>query len=490
MTIFFTQWALWEKMTFCLGLAIVFAIILGFTKNLYARWRLRSYSTVDAQVLDPSPNMLESRIASSCAAPFGIRALESGVEIEGVWISGPNTPVASCPGSPLSSPAGSISSLCIDESNTTTFAVADLAGAATDSIQSSVQSWSSTSRRISDSGSVASWTIDSHGIKQAETYRPQPSSTPAANMPQASSHSHEPRRSNSSSADRTLKRTLTSSSDGNYKPRSSSTMPTSPTISRSNSERKRISQDHSSASTETTKGYLVEPEVDLRLLYSHRLSHVAETGQLIPRTKKSPVVSGEWPRMNATRDTRSRYPPISMNNRRVSKSLPTSPTSEKQDPFDVAAPNPSMTPSSVSVTNNRVLDSPTMDTSQAEPLSVRDDHDPVTVPTLPRDFYEQHSGAVSAIAMLSKPKAARSTSTNFEHERGSKVLRRVNDDFEILRAGTISDMQPEERVSRSRQETLESGKKGPRRLSKERPQANRDKNSFIEVLYGNERRPR
>ena len=32
--------------------------------------------------------------------PFGVRALESGIEVDGVWISKSNTPVGSLPGSP------------------------------------------------------------------------------------------------------------------------------------------------------------------------------------------------------------------------------------------------------------------------------------------------------------------------------------------------------------------------------------------------------
>ena len=32
--------------------------------------------------------------------PFGVRALESGIEVEGVWISGTNTPAGSTPGTP------------------------------------------------------------------------------------------------------------------------------------------------------------------------------------------------------------------------------------------------------------------------------------------------------------------------------------------------------------------------------------------------------
>lgn len=36
--------------------------------------------------------------------PFGIRAIESGVEVDGVWISRSNTPNQSAPGSPASEP--------------------------------------------------------------------------------------------------------------------------------------------------------------------------------------------------------------------------------------------------------------------------------------------------------------------------------------------------------------------------------------------------
>ena len=32
--------------------------------------------------------------------PFGVRALESGIEVEGVWVSGTNTPAGSTPGTP------------------------------------------------------------------------------------------------------------------------------------------------------------------------------------------------------------------------------------------------------------------------------------------------------------------------------------------------------------------------------------------------------
>ena len=41
--------------------------------------------------------------------PFGVRAIENGIEVEGVWISRSNTPVSSNQGSPVSSPIGDTS---------------------------------------------------------------------------------------------------------------------------------------------------------------------------------------------------------------------------------------------------------------------------------------------------------------------------------------------------------------------------------------------
>ena len=46
---------------------------------------------------------------SSTEIPFGVRAIENGIEVEGVWISRSNTPVSSNQGSPTSSPIGDTS---------------------------------------------------------------------------------------------------------------------------------------------------------------------------------------------------------------------------------------------------------------------------------------------------------------------------------------------------------------------------------------------
>jgi hypothetical protein len=59
--------------------------------------------------------MIEAQRAYHDEIPFGIRALENGVEVAGVWISRSNTPVPSCQGSPASSAMASTVSSVLDE---------------------------------------------------------------------------------------------------------------------------------------------------------------------------------------------------------------------------------------------------------------------------------------------------------------------------------------------------------------------------------------
>lgn len=100
---FFNDWALWEKMTFVLACAIVCTIGAGLIKLWLDTRQLKKYAAKEAIQKAATPNMVESRMLSDEEKgdiPFGIRAIEKGWEVEGVWLSAPNTPV---PGSPVSS---------------------------------------------------------------------------------------------------------------------------------------------------------------------------------------------------------------------------------------------------------------------------------------------------------------------------------------------------------------------------------------------------
>ena len=116
--VFFNSWQLWQKMTFVsdppclcpppanaipkvLACGIVLTILIGLIKVAFDKNRLRKYSKVDKGKRAQSPEMLEAqpvtqvREETKDEIPFGIRAIQSGIEVDGVWISRTNTPVGS-----------------------------------------------------------------------------------------------------------------------------------------------------------------------------------------------------------------------------------------------------------------------------------------------------------------------------------------------------------------------------------------------------------
>lgn len=73
-------------------------------KLTYNKWRLRKYTAVAEtkaalrREMQHTASLKRGR-SQRQQIPFGVRALESGIEVDGVWISGTNTP-SSMPGSP------------------------------------------------------------------------------------------------------------------------------------------------------------------------------------------------------------------------------------------------------------------------------------------------------------------------------------------------------------------------------------------------------
>ncbi|KAL8673375.1 MAG: hypothetical protein Q9168_002201 [Polycauliona sp. 1 TL-2023] len=96
---FWNSWQLWEKLTF------VTVIFLGLLKVAHNHWKLRKYTRVAQRKAADRENGLErapsvQRRKRGNDIPFGVRAIESGIEVDGVWISRSNTPANSTPGSP------------------------------------------------------------------------------------------------------------------------------------------------------------------------------------------------------------------------------------------------------------------------------------------------------------------------------------------------------------------------------------------------------
>lgn len=79
---------------------------LGCLKLVYNHWRLRKYTTIAATTAAQPQDMQQTtppRRRGDPGVPFGVRALESGIEVDGVWHSRSNTPAPSLPDSPMSS---------------------------------------------------------------------------------------------------------------------------------------------------------------------------------------------------------------------------------------------------------------------------------------------------------------------------------------------------------------------------------------------------
>ena len=81
-----------------LGCAIVVTVLLGCGKLIYTHWRLRKYAAVESEKKEQAIHRQMSQQrkcrepGDSDLVPFGIRALESGIEVDGVWVSPGNTP--------------------------------------------------------------------------------------------------------------------------------------------------------------------------------------------------------------------------------------------------------------------------------------------------------------------------------------------------------------------------------------------------------------
>ncbi|KAH9827104.1 hypothetical protein Tdes44962_MAKER03073 [Teratosphaeria destructans] len=95
---FFMGWPMWEKLTFVLACAIFVTVACAAVKLAYNHYRLRKFTTLEREKREQSLHRQMSQRqrprgeAAANDVPFGVRAIESGVEVEGVWISRPNTP--------------------------------------------------------------------------------------------------------------------------------------------------------------------------------------------------------------------------------------------------------------------------------------------------------------------------------------------------------------------------------------------------------------
>ncbi|KAI1104185.1 hypothetical protein F4804DRAFT_204982 [Jackrogersella minutella] len=99
---FFTNWELWQQMTFVLAAAIVVVFFAGLVKLWWLSRFLRKHEVLDLEKRARQMEMQKSGIPAGkrIDIPFGVRAIQSGIEVDGIWISLPSTPIEIGGGSP------------------------------------------------------------------------------------------------------------------------------------------------------------------------------------------------------------------------------------------------------------------------------------------------------------------------------------------------------------------------------------------------------
>ncbi|KAK3396544.1 hypothetical protein B0T20DRAFT_337055, partial [Sordaria brevicollis] len=97
--IFFMSWELWQQMTFALAVAIAAVFAAGLVKLWWTNRILRRQEILDEEKKARIDDMRSSGIrpnsskrAAASSIPFGVRAIQSGVQVDGIWISRPATP--------------------------------------------------------------------------------------------------------------------------------------------------------------------------------------------------------------------------------------------------------------------------------------------------------------------------------------------------------------------------------------------------------------
>ncbi|KAJ9630462.1 hypothetical protein H2203_000983 [Taxawa tesnikishii (nom. ined.)] len=428
---FFVDWALWEKMTFVLACAIVLTICAGGLKLWYTTRRNKKYSAIQSiqakrasirsklsrrgTLKSRFGSMREKRVGSE--VPFGIRAIESGIEVEGVWISRSNTPAST------------------RENSVVTFtqfknalprhnSMIDLS-----KLEAQIESCS---EDITDSRPASMERYSKETSAASDLTAPSGSPTPETTANLINPMQHE---------------RATSSGHGSEFSRNGSSG----------------SNEFSSAPAAVVSPQPCTPNhASLDLLEEHRMSHIAETGQLLPRTRR-PGHSGEWASI-------------------ASQPVTPPPAPYGQQHTDYFS-HGSTSPTTPSTADPNYANS--FATSQASQIPPTLRPDPAIVPaTQPINWSLQES---NQIPDRETPPEEGLRRPSFSHD--THVLRHVNSGFVILKPGTlgvpapVDEQQQTQHPSRTRSSSTGSnvaeGK--PRKLQKRRKPSEESTRSSFEA---------
>ncbi|KAK0276766.1 hypothetical protein LTR35_010159 [Friedmanniomyces endolithicus] len=289
--VFFFDWKLWEKLCFALACAIVVTVLLGALKLGYTHWRLRKYTAVaEKEQRGQAIQRQMSQRRRHDAVPFGIRALESGIETEGVWVSRPNTPE----GHSRESSAGSLmlkqyprsyEDVDIEKSIPRVHQKARSRSPAIPGTRLSSHFGRTVSEeRVTTSHTSRDFSPDAAIIQGARSRHPPLSFAKYSNTP------HVHRYSSTLTSLESLEAAQRASVDA-IRRASTSIHPDSPSSSEDSSHSGHDLEPISASapllfSQPIPRPRMRQQSVDFGLMQTHRLSQAAETGQLTPRVRK------------------------------------------------------------------------------------------------------------------------------------------------------------------------------------------------------------
>ncbi|RMY00090.1 hypothetical protein D0867_11867, partial [Hortaea werneckii] len=287
----FDSWALWQKLTFGLGCAMVATILIGCIKLGYTRWKLRKYTVLAEQekkeqslARQMSQRRSKPYGTSKEEIPFGIRALESGIEVNGVWVSRPNTPESH-------SRESSATSVGLKQPNRTSFdydvekqqhRISDRPSAK--STSPSARRWSSTSDRANSAEQRWSKQSSRDLSPDVTIQKPPRSRHPPCSYSRYSNIPYSYRDSSALTTYEGLEAIHRASSSIHIDGGSGSS-----SSSQGSDDNGTISAAAPRLFTEQARDPSPprRPSIDLEMLNKHRHSQAAEVGQLTPRTRKA-----------------------------------------------------------------------------------------------------------------------------------------------------------------------------------------------------------
>lgn len=434
----------------CLACAIVVTVLLGCVKLGYTHWRLRKYSAVAEQEKKEQAlhrQMSQRRRPAGTGGgdeiPFGVRAIESGIEVEGVWISRANTPEAAS----RNSSAGSLVLQQFQRSSTEYDVEKQLP---------------QTHDRATSNSTTTSEKPGSTGYSRAVSAE-RPTSSHASRDPSPDVEVTKPPHS------RHPPLSYAKYSNSPYTYRHSSTMSTLEGLEAIHRASISIKADGhgSSGSSESSNGGndtesisasaprllsgqaapISRPRqrsVDREMLDSHRISQAAETGQLTPRVRRHGQSRDSSIASLPASTTGSAEPNDYFVNRQKPRSSPPSEDGSPTNPFST----PKIDALPAAIRRSSMPDvTPFAQFCQTAPPTPRpasQERAPETQPQSDAQSVNTTAPASPITPAPSSPEAAQPTEpkrSSFE-KRESQVLRGYGTGFEILRPGSLNPPPP------------------------------------------------